>query len=32
LATAILNKELDLETLPNKTAQQVREERSKSKE
>jgi DNA-3-methyladenine glycosylase II len=26
LATAILNKDLDLETLPNKTAQQVREE------
>ncbi|RYJ53629.1 DNA-3-methyladenine glycosylase 2 family protein [Flavobacterium petrolei] len=31
LATAILNKVLDLETLPNKTAQQVREELIKIK-
>jgi DNA-3-methyladenine glycosylase II len=31
LATAILNKDLDLETLPNKTAQQVREELIKIK-
>ncbi|MFH6972112.1 DNA-3-methyladenine glycosylase family protein [Flavobacterium petrolei] len=31
LATALLNKELDLESLPNKTAQQVREELIKIK-